>query len=60
MYLFCHGLLGYGLCVLGVWIIWRRWRTDCLRTWDILVGLILHVLAAAVIWHGFVVAQEFI
>jgi len=58
MYLGLHALFGYGLCVLGVWTIWRRWRTDRLRLRDALYGLCCYLFAGLIIWHGFIVAQK--
>jgi hypothetical protein len=58
MYLACHALLGYGLCVLGVWGIWKRWRLDRLTFHTLLRGILVFVFAGIIVWHGFIVAQK--
>jgi hypothetical protein len=49
VYIGSHVALGYGLCVLGTWTMWRRW-IDRRTGWTL-----LHI--AGFIWHGFIVAS---
>jgi len=59
LYIVLHGLIGYGLCVLAIWIIWRRLRVGRLTIWSFLQGLLLYLFAGLVIFHGFIVTAAF-
>ena len=57
LYIALHGLIGYGLCFLAAWIVWRRLRIDRFNIWTAVRGLLIYVIAAGhylalPLWQG--------
>ena len=59
IYLGLHVLGGYGLCCLGIWLIWRDLRIGRLSVWVILLGVLFYIVAGAIVWHGLIVSQQY-
>jgi hypothetical protein len=55
-YLALHGLIGYGLCWVSIWNIWRKARIHRLNWLTLLYGLGFFGLAGVIVWHGFKLA----